>query len=337
MQTILDSEGGPYQDMSEFGNRAADFLNKHRRKLGPLLLGIAALAVLLSGVYVVGPGEIGVVRTFGRESGRSYPGLHYRIPFIQQADVVNVEKIRRIEVGFRGKERLPHESLMLTGDENIVDAQMIVQYRVSDPSKFLFRLRDPEEVLHTTAQVALRGKVGETTIDDVITTAREKVQDETRQWLQQLMDKYQSGLTITEVKLLVVDAPDEVKEAFHDVVRAREEKEKLINQAMGYKADRIPRARGEARKIERDAEAYKEQRVLRARGDAARFEALLAEYRNAVGVTRERLYLEMMERILSRLENKIFVDKDIARGALPVLPLGGLGTLLQRSASEGGK
>src|SRR5690606_12236211 len=209
--------------------------------------------------------------TFGRESGKTGPGLHYRIPFVQDVNVVNIEEIRRLEVGFRGDKRVPTEALMLTGDENIVEAQMIVQYRITDPSKYLFELARPEETLRATAEVALRSMVGRTNIDDVITTGREQVQAETREWLQKLMEPYQSGLSVTEVKLQMVDAPDEVKQAFHDVVRAREEKEKLINQAMGYKADLIPRARGEARKIERDAEGYREQRVLRAKGDAAKF------------------------------------------------------------------
>jgi modulator of FtsH protease HflK len=156
----------------------------------------------------------------------------------------------------------------------------------------------------------------------VITTGREKVQDETRTWLQKLMDEYQSGLTITEVKLQAVDAPDAVREAFHDVVRAREEKEKLINEARGYQADVIPKARGEARKIEREAEAYKEQRILRANGDAAKFSSMLAEYGKAEQVTRQRMYLETMERVLSKVEKKVVVDKDVARGTLPLLPLG---------------
>ena len=248
--------------------------------------------------------------------------MHYRVPFAQNVNVVNLEQVRRIEVGFRGNERVPHESLMLTGDENIVEAQIIVQYRVADPSKYLFRIKDAEETLRATAEVALRSMVGRTNIDDVITTGREKVQSETRAWLQKLMDDYQSGLSITEVKLQAVDAPDEVKDAFHDVVRAREEKEKLINQAKGYQADLIPRARGEARKMEREAEGYKEQRVLKASGDAQKFESVYAEYSKAERVTRQRLYLETLERILSKIDKKVIVDKDLAKGALPVLQIG---------------
>jgi membrane protease subunit HflK len=171
--------------------------------------------------------------------------------------------------------------------------------------------------------VALRGKVGQTTIDEVLTTGREKVQDETRSWLQELVNNYQSGLTIMEVKLLVVDAPTEVRDAFHDVVRAREEKEKLINQSKGYRADLLPRARGEAEQIMREAEGYKEQRVLRARGDGARFEAVLAEYKKAEAVTRQRLYLETMGRMLGKVESKTVVDRAVAQNALPLLALPG--------------
>lgn len=301
--------------------QAVDPLRNIGRKLGPILLGIVVLLLLATGIYSVGPGEQGVVRTFGKESGKTGSGLHYRIPFVQHVDIVNIEEIRRIEVGFRGDKSVPTEALMLTGDENIVEAQMIIQYRVTDPSKYLFELRDPEEALRATAEVALRSMVGRTKIDDVITTGREQVQSETRAWLQKLMNDYKSGLSVTEVKLQTVDAPDEVKEAFHDVVRAREEKEKLINQAMGYQADLIPRARGEARQVEREAEAYREERVLKARGDAAKFEAQYAEYSKARPVTRQRLHLEALERILNRVEKKTLVDEDV-RGILPVLPLG---------------
>lgn len=315
-------DNGSNSGLGDVAGRVQDTFRKNARSIGPILLGVLLLIVAATGIYSVGPGEQGVVRTFGRESSRTGPGLHYRIPFVQRADVVNLEQIRRIEVGFRGNERVPHEALMLTGDENIVEAQLIIQYRVIDPSKYLFRVKDPEETLRATAEVALRSMVGRTSIDDVITTGREKVQADTRAWLQKLMDDYQSGLSVTEVKLQTVDAPDEVRDAFHDVVRAREEKEKLINQAKGYRADQIPRARGEARKIEREAEAYKEQRVLKASGDAQKFESVYAEYSKAERVTRQRLYLETMERILAKIDKKIVVDKDLAKGAVPILQLG---------------
>lgn len=326
-KVIFGGNGGYGGGSNDMGGAAADYFRRFGKKLMLSAIGLLVLIVLLSGIYSVGPGEQGVIRTFGRETSKTGPGLHYQIPLVQRVNVVNIENIRRVEVGFRGKERVPNEALMITGDENIVEAQMIVQYRVADTSKALFRLKDPEETLRAAAEVALRGKVGQTTIDEVLTTGREKVQDETRAWLQELMNAYQSGLTITEVKLLIVDAPNEVREAFHDVVRAREEKEKLINQAKGYRADVIPRARGEAEQVMREAEGYKEQRVLRARGDTARFDAMLAEYRKAEGVTRERLYLETMERILGKIETKTLVDKSVAQGVLPVMQLPGAGAV----------
>jgi membrane protease subunit HflK len=305
--------------VAEMLSRTMSPIRSWGSRLWTLLLVVVLVGAGLSGFYVVGPGEIGVVRTFGKHSGQSGPGPHFRIPLVQDVDVVNVETVRRIEVGFREDKLVPGEALMLTGDENILKAQMIIQYRVREPAKYLFELRDPEEALRATAEVALRSMVGRTKIDDVITTGREQVQIETRDWLQNLMDQYRSGLTISEVKLQTVDAPDEVKEAFHDVVRAREEQEKLINQARGYQADLIPRARGEARQVEREAEAYREERILKARGDAAKFEAQLAEYQKAADVTRKRLHLETLERVLARVKTKTLLSDSVAKSVLPLL------------------
>ena len=211
---------------------------------------------------------------------------------------------------------------MLTGDENIVEAQIVVQYRVAEPSKYLFRLREPDVALGTATEVALRSTVGNMTIDQVMIEERAKVQDEARVFIQRLMDNYQSGLVITEVKLQAADPPEAVRDAFHDVVRAREDKEKLINQAKGYQADLLPRARGSAQQILREAEAYKEQRVLRAQGESARFVSVLAEYEKAKPVTRDRLHLETIEKILSEID-KIIVDGGIGQRLLPLLPLTG--------------
>jgi membrane protease subunit HflK len=323
MRSQFDDDDGPRPDVAEVVAQVSDTFWRFFRRFGPILFALIVLALLAAGIFKVGPGEQGVVRTFGRETGKRGPGLHYALPIVQQYDVVNVEQVRRMEIGFRADQPVATEAQMLTGDENIVETQMIVQYRVRDTSKFLFEIRDAEETLRATAEVALRSMVGRTSIDDVLTTGREKVQSDTRQWLQKLMDDYQSGLSILEVKLLAADAPDEVREAFHDVVRAREEKEKLINQAKGYAADLIPRARGEARKIERDAEAYKAQRVLQASGDAQKYLDMLAEYDKAQKVTRDRLYLETMERILGKVEKKIVVDEALAKGSVPILNLDG--------------
>jgi membrane protease subunit HflK len=261
--------------------------------VGAIML-IVVLLWLASGFYVVGPGEQGVLRLFGREVARTGPGLRYHWPRpIERVDVVNLAVVRRVEVGFRsepGYRLIPQESLMLTGDENIVDAQAIVQYRVKDPAQYLFRVQDPDQALRDATEVALRSVIGRTTIDDAMTVGRVKIQESTRDFLQQLLDTYQAGLLVTEVKLQVVDPPEQVKDAFHEVVRAREDRERLINEAKGYQEDVIPKARGQAEQMIRAAEAYKAQRVIRAEGDAAKFVSVLTEYEKAQGVTEQRLY-----------------------------------------------
>jgi membrane protease subunit HflK len=212
---------------------------------------------------------------------------------------------------------------MLTGDENIVELQLFVQYRVQDPVKFLFGARDPEGVLHTSAEVALRSAVGRNTIDYTMTEGRVEVQEQTKGALQQLLDVYQTGLLVTEARLLVVDPPSEVRDAFHDVVRALEDRDRLVKEAEGYGEDVVPKARGEAAQMVQQAEAYKAQRVIRAQGDAERFLKILAEYDKAKAITRDRLYLESVERIMPTVE-KFILDNNAKSGVLPLLPLKGL-------------
>ncbi|MFQ5898356.1 MAG: FtsH protease activity modulator HflK [Candidatus Methylomirabilia bacterium] len=315
---------------------------------------LAAVVVVLAiwlgtGFYRVSEGEQGVVRRFGKVVKKSDAGLNYHYPWpIEQVDKVNVARIRPLEVGFRSDFRagrrgrtsrlqtIPAESLMLTGDENIADVQLLVQYRIKDPEKFLFQLRNPIQTLRAATEVALRSKVGNTTIDDLLSgEGRGKVQDETREFLQQLMDAYKSGLLITAVKLQQVDAAEQVKDAFHEVVRAREDREKLINQARGYREDLIPKARGQAQEIIRAAEGYREERILRARGDGARFEAVLAEYRKAPRVTRERLHLETLERVLPNVE-KVITGSKGGGGVLPLIPLKEF-TIRQAPAEKAGR
>ena len=308
----------PADVMEEVMNR----LSRKSQHFGPLILIGVILLIAWQGVYQVEPGQVAVIRQLGKETGRAGPGIHFLIPGIYQKDIVNVTNVRRLEVGFRGDQPRPAEAQMLTGDENIVDAQMIVQWRVAEASKYLFRLDNPEGTLRATSEVALRSVIGQTTIDDAITKGRGEVQSKTRELLQRLMDEYQSGIAITGVKLQSVDPPDEVKDAFHEVVRAREKKEELINQAKGYRENLIPQARGTAVKMERDAEGYKAQRVLRAQGDAKKFASIYAEYSKAKKVTRTRLYLETMEKVLSKVSDKTIVDSNLPGSTLPVLPLG---------------
>lgn len=289
-----------------------------------VVVAIAALIWLATGFYVVGPGEQGVVLRFGKEVGRTAPGLRYHLPRpIERVEVVNLAVVRRVEVGFRSDPRyrvVPQESLMLTGDENIVDAQAIVQYRVKDPGHYLFRVRDPDQALRDATEVSLRSVIGRTTIDDAMTVGRVRVQDSARDFLQQLLDTYEAGLIVTELKLQVVDPPEQVKDAFHEVVRAREDRERLINEALGYQEDVIPKARGRAEQMIRAAEAYKAQRLIRAEGDAAKFVTVLKEYERAQEVTEQRLYLEALQRVLPKAQ-KIIISPQLEGGVLPFLPL----------------
>lgn len=299
-------------------------------RLVPLALLLVVGLWLASGVYTIQPGEVGVIRTFGALTATTNPGLGYRWPApIQQLDVVNVQEIRRLEVGFRSEAgratRVANEALMLTGDENIVDAQIIVQYRVRDPVQYLFKLRNPTEAVRASTEVALRGVTGKMLIDDILTTRRSEAQQRTADELQRLLDLYESGILVTNVQLQTADVPDQVRDAFNEVVRAFQDRDRLKNEAEAYVADILPKARGQAQQTIRVAEAYREQRIIQAEGDGARFEALLAEYSKAKAVTRERLRLETVERVLADVE-KIIIDGGVGgNGVLPFLQLRGTG------------
>ena len=287
---------------------------------------------LLSGIYIVRPDEQGVVRQFGKAVRVTEPGPHYHWPLpIEKVDKVKVKKVRRIEVGFRtissgtpARYRfVPAESLMLTGDEQIIDAQIIVQYQVNDPEKFLFNVYDLEAergALMDAAEVALRQVVGQRPIDDVLIAEKLQVEIDIREFLQQIIDRYDSGVKIKEVKLQTVRPPAEVAAAFSDVVSAKEDKDKTIKEADGYCEDLLPKARGEARRMILEAEAYKAERIKRAEGDADRFLAVLKEYENAKEITRKRLYLETMEQILPGIR-KFVIAPEVGGNLLQFLPL----------------
>lgn len=325
-----------YDALEKLKMRAGQFTEgRFPSRIGGGIGAAVLLALWLgSGLYVVGPGERGVVMLFREAIEQTEPGLRYRLPWpFQSHEIVDIAQVRRAEVGFRSPtatptaagfrgsaQSVPQEALMLTGDENIVDVQLFVQYRVQDPVKFLFGSFEPEEILHTSAQVALRSVVGQNTIDYTMTDGRVEVQERIKSDLQRLLDQYQTGLLVTEARLLVVDPPKEVRDAFHDVVRALEDRERLVKEAEGYREDVVPKARGEAAQLVQQAEGYKAQRVIRAQGDAERFIAVLTEYEKAKDVTRDRLYLESMERIMPAIE-KFILHQDDKSNVLPLLPL----------------
>ena len=284
-------------------------------KITPVLVGIILLW-LATGIYIVGPDEVGVVRTFGKFTRVVQSGLNWKFPApIETVNTPKVTEVKRIEIGFRtlknGQYRsVEKESLMLTGDENIVDAEMIVQYKIKDPVAYLFRIVGPELTVREAAEASLRTVVGRNKIDETLTTGKFTIQEETKTQLQSILDNYNSGIHVVAVQLQDVSPPKEVIGAFKDVASAKEDKNRMINQAEGYRNDVIPKARGEAEAMIRDAEGFKESRVKRAEGDATKFTTVLKEYRKAKSITEKRLYLETMEKVLPDIEKIIVPDKD---------------------------
>ena len=284
-------------------------------KITPVIIGLVVLW-LATGIYIVGPDEVGVVRTFGKFTRVVQSGLNWKFPApIEVVNTPKVTEVKRIEIGFRtlknGQYRtVEKESLMLTGDENIVDAEMIVQYKIKDPVAYLFRIVGPELTVREAAEASLRTVVGRNKIDETLTTGKFTIQEETKSQLQSILDKYNSGIHVVAVQLQDVSPPKEVIGAFKDVASAKEDKNRMINQAEGYRNDVIPKARGEGEAMIRDAEGFKESRIKRAEGDAAKFTTILKEYRKAKSITEKRLYLETMEKVLPDIEKIIVPDKD---------------------------
>ena len=284
-------------------------------KITPVIIG-AIILWLLTGIYIVGPDEVGVVRTFGEFTRVTQSGLNWKFPApIETANTPKVTEVKRIEIGFRslknGQYRtVEKESLMLTGDENIVDAEMIVQYKIKDPVEYLFNIVLPELTVRQAAEASLRTVVGRNKIDETLTTGKFAIQEETKLQLQAILDKYESGIHIVAVQLQDVSPPKEVIGAFKDVASAKEDKNRMINQAEGYRNDVIPKARGEAEAMIRDAEGFRDSRIKRAEGDAAKFTTILKEYNKAKSITEKRLYLETMEKVLPDIEKIIVPDKD---------------------------
>lgn len=294
-------------------------------KVIPVLIIILVLW-LLTGVYSVGPDEVGVVRTFGKFSRVAQSGLNWHFPLpIETVNTPKVTQVKRIEMGFRTLKngqyrRVEKESLMLTGDENIVDAQMIVQYKIKDPVAYLFNIVGPELTVREAAEASLRTVVGRNKIDETLTTGKFTIQEETKEQLSAILDKYESGIHVVAVQLQDVSPPKEVMGAFKDVASAKEDKNRMINQAEGYRNDIIPKARGEAESMIRDAEGFKESRIKRSEGDAAKFTTVLKEYRKAKSITEKRLYLETMQKVLPGVEKFIVPDKN-SGGLLNLLNL----------------
>ena len=278
------------------------------------LIGIALVLWMLTGIYVVGPDEVGVVQTFGKYSRAAQSGLNYHFPFpIEKVSTPKVTEVKRIEIGFRtvGKNQyqtIARESLMLTGDENIVDAEMIVQYKIKDPVAYTFNFIEPELTVRQASEASLRTVIGRHNIDEALTSGKFMIQEESKELIQNILDKYNTGILVVAVQLQDVSPPSQVIAAFKDVASAKEDKNRMVNQAEGYRNDIIPKARGEAQAEIREAEGYKEARISRAEGDVSKFNAVLKEYRKSKEVTETRMFLETAEEILSDREKIIVPD-----------------------------
>ena len=275
---------------------------------------LAAVAIwLLTGFYMVSPGEQGVVRRFGAYVYSTEEGLRYHLPYpVETVDKVSLTEIRRLEVGYRtvqGVARNVHqESHMLSGDENIVNVTMIVQYRVNDAFAYLFNVKDQVGTIRDATESALRQVIGIHSIDDVLTAGKQQIQDETREKLDELLQSYTLGVHVTAVQLQDVHPPQQVIHAFKDVASAKEDKSKTINNAHGYRNEVLPKARGEAAQMVRKAEGAKVDRIKRAEGDVQKFLKTLEKYRMAKDVTRRRLYIETMETVLPAAKKIILTE-----------------------------
>ena len=299
----------------------------------PILLGLIILAIVwtLSGLYRVLPDEQGVVLRFGKFVNTTQPGLNYHFPYpIESVLTPKVTKVNRIDIGFRserdtgftsgGVADVPEESLMLTGDENIVNIDFSVFWVIKDAGNFLFKIQDPQGTVKAAAETAMREVIARSNIQPILTEGRSLIETDTQEIIQQILDEYNSGIQITQVQTQKADPPDQVIDAFRDVQAARADMERSKNEAEAYANDVIPRARGEAAKILQAAEAYKKEVVAKAEGEASRFLSIYNEYAKAKQVTQERMFLETMEKVLADI-NKIIIDKNSGSGVVPYLPL----------------
>ena len=293
---------------------------------------ILALVFLFTGLYSVGADEVGVVMRFGKYVRTTNPGLHLKMPMnIESVVKVKVKKVFKQEFGFRtlkadvrtqySSRSYQTESVMLTGDLNVAEVEWIVQDKIKHPYNYLFKIKDPAETLRAMSEAVVRRVVGDRSVTDVLTVGRIEIAEEAEVGLQELLDQFESGLQIVTVKLQNVNPPEPVRPSFNEVNRAKQDKDKMINEAWEDYNKRIPRARGEAEQMIAEAEGYALQRVNKAMGDASLFNQVYLEYRLAPDVTRRRLYLETMREILPRIEEIYIVDED-QKSILPLLDIG---------------
>jgi len=312
-------------------------LSKFRRRPIPtktiqrIVIGLMGLIILLAAFFTVEPEEVGVILRFGKFNRTVNPGLNFKLPFIETVTKVPVERQLKLEFGFRTDDAgqrtqsatraFPEESLMLTGDLNAAEVEWIVQFRVADPYKFLFKVRDAQQTFRDMNEALMREVVGDRSVDEVLTVGRVEVANTVSSMLQALADQYETGIKVDQVVLQDVNPPDLVKPAFNEVNEAQQEREKLINQARSEYNQVIPKAGGDAARIIEEARGYAVRRVNEAQGDASKFSSVFQEYQKAPEVTRQRIYLETMDKVLQKVGRKLITDQK-STGILPLFQFG---------------
>jgi membrane protease subunit HflK len=297
-----------------------------------VLVGLVLAVWLASGFYIVDASQRAVVLTFGKFLEQTGPGLHWRLPWpIQSEELVNVSQVRTLEVGYRNNVRakVQRESLMLTDDENIVDLQFAVQYTVKDAKDFLFNTRNPDEIAMRTAESAMREVIGKSKMDGILYESREEIAIKARKLMQEILDRYGTGISVSSVTIQAAQPPEQVQAAFDDAVKANQDRARQVNEGQAYANDVIPRASGGAARLQQEAQGYKQRVIANAEGEASRFTQVLAEYAKAPAVTRERMYIDTLQRVLSST-NKVLLDYK-GNGNLLYLPLD---KLLQQAGSD---
>jgi membrane protease subunit HflK len=329
-------DDGP-PEFDQFFRRSRDNFNRMMpggRNNFMIVAGVIAVLWLISGIYSVGSGERGVIMRFGEFNRLSDPGLHMHLPWpIETVLKPNVQQINQVDVGVVTHQRGQDASgtpagQILTQDKNILNMHFRILWKIQDPQKYLFNLRDPQATIRAAGESVMRELVGQTTFDDIVRGGREKLAQDARDKLQQILDSYQSGILIDNVLPQKIDPPAEVIDAFNDVQRAEQDAEREINLAEAYKSDIVPRAKGEAERIRLDAEAYKGRAVKDAEGESKRFISVYDAYRTAGSVTLTRLYFETMQEVMKN-SNKIIVDSK--SGAMPYLPIQDLADQAKRA------
>jgi membrane protease subunit HflK len=287
-----------------------------------LIAAIAALIWLGSGFYIVDASQRGIVLRFGKLVETTQPGPRWHLPFpVETVEIVNLSQVRTVEVGYRDnvKNKMLKESLMLTDDENIIDIQFAVQYFLSDPADYLFNNRMPDENVRQAAETAIREVVGKSKMDFVLYEGREQVAAAATKLMQDILDRYKSGIQISKLTMQNAQPPEQVQAAFDDAVKAGQDRERQKNEGQAYANDVVPRARGTAARLIQESEGYKQSVIANAEGDASRFKQILVEYEKAPGVTRERMYLDMMQQVMGNI-SKVMVDQKNGNSLL-YLPL----------------